>query len=59
LPGLGGTGPRVWDLGKLISTAMAEVLVVKLKDKKKAKVQGSNGAVLFLTASREGAHPTL
>ena len=39
LPSLGGTGPRVWDLGKLISMAMAEVLVVKLKDKKKkAKV---------------------
>ena len=47
-------------MGKLISTAMAEVSVVKLKDKKKkAKVQGSSGGVLFSVDSEEGARPTL
>jgi hypothetical protein len=55
LPGLGGIGPRVWYLGKLISTTMAEVSIVKLK----AKVQGSSGAVLFSANSEEGAHPML
>ena len=47
-------------MGKLISTTMAEVLVVKLKDKKKmAKVQGSSSAVLFSVDSEEGACSTL
>jgi hypothetical protein len=53
LPCLGRTGPRVWDLGKPFSMAMTET---KLKDKKKkAKVQDSSGAVLFLANSEEGA----
>ena len=60
LPSLGGTGPRVWDLGKLMSTAMADVLVMKLKDKKKmAKVQGSSSAVLLSVDSKDGARSTL
>ena len=50
-------GPRVWDLGKPISMAMPEAM---LKDKKKkAKVQGSSGAVLSLADSEEGARSTL
>ena len=57
MPGLGGTRPRVWDLEKPILTAMAEASRAKLKDeKKKAKVQGSNGAVISSADSKEGAH---
>jgi len=51
-------GPGVWDLGKPISTAMAEVSGAKLKDKKNEKVQSSSGAIFSLADSKEGARPT-